>query len=1264
MKALRIILLAAAGLLLALLIGVAALWSWSGSEGSLATALNQITRLLPIGQTLAWKDVTGSVRHGGRIGWLRWQQGQLSVEASDLTADWFAASALDGELRLSRLAIGHLRVEDRRAAAAPTPPTDLRLPLRIDAQLSIATLDWTGPPALKLTNLSGHYRFDGQTHRIEAGSAQLAAGNYRFHGQLQAQAPLQLTAQLQGSVQTTLPGQRQAMYTDAQLDLKGPLGGRDTTLELQARLTPENGAAASTTMQAHVVAQLQPWQPQTIVNATAQWQALNLAVLWPQAPQTRLEGKATVTPAGPGWRAAVELSNTQAGPWNQQRLPLERLQTTLVFMQGQWAIEQLQAKAGSGRIEAQGTLSTSDSSAPGSIGWQGHATLHALNPALLDSRLAATRLDGQLKAQQTPAGIAFDAQVQTAAAPGTTPAAGTSFGLQLKSLQARGLWRAPQLRIDALLLQTDDAQLQGQLQVHTGSPALQGQLTLRLPGASATLDGQVASQQGEGAITLQIDDAARTAQWLERWPANAFSLGGASVQGNASLSGHWQGGWQNHGRDLQIEARLRTDQLTLRGAGQEAAAAWRLHALQTDLSGTLASWKLKTQGRAEQADRQLTLTAQGHGSLSSEGVWQAELESARLDAPARSLAGAWTLQLSQALALRWQQSTSTLEIGAGRAGLSGPLPGQVLLNWHAARWAQQGARSDWQTQGSLQGLPLAWLDQLGQTALAQMGISGDLLLGGQWAASGGQSLQLRATLERSSGDLLLQTDDTRIGTLRAGISDASLLLTADGEQLAASLRWASERAGQAQAAFSTRLAHGAEGWRWPLDAPLRGTLNAQLPPLTDWSRLAPPGWRLRGTLAAQAELSGTRAAPQWHGTLQAKDLALNSVVDGIDFSKGTLDAKLDGQRLEIVKFTLAGAGNAGVLSGTGSLDWLPDRAPASPLRARLRMALDIQAQALAVSALADRRLVLSGQLSARLDAARLTLRGKLKADSALFVLPEDTAPRLGQDVVLRPSGTSSGRAKPTAAPPAAAKAGGVMPDVLVSLDLGPRFHVRGHGLATRLGGELELRSAAAQERGPRLSGELRALGGTYKAYGQQLDIEEGVLRFNGPYDNPALDILAIRPQLQQRVGVRISGNVLSPIVRLYADPDLPDAEKLSWLVLGRSPANGGSEAAMLQQAALSLLGGNGKGVSAGLANAFGLDQLSLGSSPNSGTSTSETTVTLGKNIAHNFYVAYERGLTSALGSFSIFYELSRRLTLRAQTGEQSTLDLIFTLRYD
>ena len=226
--------------------------------------------------------------------------------------------------------------------------------------------------------------------------------------------------------------------------------------------------------------------------------------------------------------------------------------------------------------------------------------------------------------------------------------------------------------------------------------------------------------------------------------------------------------------------------------------------------------------------------------------------------------------------------------------------------------------------------------------------------------------------------------------------------------------------------------------------------------------------------------------------------------------------------------------------------------------------------------------------------------------------------------------------------------------------------MRGHGLAARLAGSLELRHNTANSQAPRLTGELRTVQGTYKAYGQALSIDQGVLRFNGPYDNPALAILAIRPNLQQRVGVQITGTALSPVVRLYAEPDMPDAEKLSWLVLGRSAASGGAESALLQQAALALLGGRGKNLTTGLTEAFGLDELSLrgAASNGNGGGTTSATFTLGKRLSRDFYVSYERSLTGTLGTLYLFYDLSRRVTVRAQTGEQSAIDLIFTLPFD
>jgi translocation and assembly module TamB len=232
------------------------------------------------------------------------------------------------------------------------------------------------------------------------------------------------------------------------------------------------------------------------------------------------------------------------------------------------------------------------------------------------------------------------------------------------------------------------------------------------------------------------------------------------------------------------------------------------------------------------------------------------------------------------------------------------------------------------------------------------------------------------------------------------------------------------------------------------------------------------------------------------------------------------------------------------------------------------------------------------------------------------------------------------------------------------LDLGSDFQVQGQGLQTRLAGQVLLISNITTRGLPRLTGQVRTEGGRYKAYGQQLDIDTGVLRFNGAYDNPDLDIIALRPNLSQRVGVQVSGTALLPRIRLYADPEMPDADKLAWLVLGRSAASGGAESAVLQQAALVLLSGNGKSLSGELANSLGLDEISLASGSRSDINATGAAVTLGKRLSKDFYMAYESSLSGTFGSLYIFYDLSRRLTLRAQAGQQSALDLIFTVRKD
>ena len=216
-------------------------------------------------------------------------------------------------------------------------------------------------------------------------------------------------------------------------------------------------------------------------------------------------------------------------------------------------------------------------------------------------------------------------------------------------------------------------------------------------------------------------------------------------------------------------------------------------------------------------------------------------------------------------------------------------------------------------------------------------------------------------------------------------------------------------------------------------------------------------------------------------------------------------------------------------------------------------------------------------------------------------------------------------------------------------------------------GELNLRSTPALP-APRVYGVVRTASGSYRAYGQQLSIQTGELGFNGPYDEPTLNILAMRPQARdsdQQVGVQINGTAQAPRARLVATPDLPDAEKLAWLVLGRPATGAGAEAAILQQAALALLSGNNSGLDGGLANVLGLDEISYrGESVKSDGSTSAAAVTLGKRLSNELYLSYETGLAGAMGTVSVFYDISRRFTLRARAGSENALDLIFKLQYD
>jgi translocation and assembly module TamB len=921
-----------------------------------------------------------------------------------------------------------------------------------------------------------------------------------------------------------------------------------------------------------------------------------------------------------------------------------------------------------GALKAHGGLSADQTT------WTVNTEMQGVETARIDTRLPRLVVHGTANAQQTRKGVDFDLQLH---------------GGLTTSLALKGNWNGPQWQFEHVLLQAQEASLQGPLRFNTQTWETQGQLRASMPGATVALEGSMGSQKGQGSLRVTTQDTNAWIHWLERLPmqAGSFLAGWPELQGGASLDAHWQGGWQKQGTQMQVDATLQSDHMTVEStSGQGLTAPLQVRALNARLAGTLHALDLKLHAQAESGSSALRIQSQAHGGLVQQGQFDAVLDSLQLVFKDAAGSAEWAAQLAQSVDLHWHSGASGIsaDLAPGVLRLTGPSPGTASIDWQAAHWSRSmaaGSAGVWQTQGRLQGLPLAWLELLGQSSLANLGLRGDIVFGGSWDASGSSHLRVKASLERSSGDLQLLSQDQTGALLRAGLRDARVELLVDDATVSAKLGWSSDGAGNASADFHSRLEKTPAGWAWPADAPVQGSIRTNLPRVGVWSLLAPPGWRMQGTLESNLALSGSRREPFWSGTIAARDMSIRSVVDGIDFSQGVLRLKLDGQQMQVEDFSLKGAGGdtGGVLKASGLILWLPAN-PGGGLASRIRMNLELVAQSLRVSARADQRLVVSGHLSARLDDARLSLRGSLVADQATFVLPDDTAPQLGSDVRVRPGnkakhpvtpipGASSRGDRVSAAsnPNSSAKPNGLDLDIDVTLDPGTHFQLKGQGLDTRLEGKLNLR-AQGKDGVPRLSGELRTVQGSYKAYGQTLDIEQGVLRFSGAYDNPALDILALRPQLQQRVGVQISGTVKLPVVRLYADPDMADLDKLSWLVLGRAPSTNGTDYGLLQSAALALLSGKGDSPTGSLIKNLGLDEVSLGeastTNADGSTGAAATTVKLGKRISRDFYVAYERSIATTLGTFYVFYDLSRRFTMRAESGTTNAVDLIFTTRFD
>jgi len=1208
------------------------------------------------------------------------------------------------------------------------PLQSLELPVRMDVPVRIERVVWEGPPETVITELYGHYRYTGSQHELEVSSLRYAGGFYEAETRLQATSPMQLDATLKGTIQTPLPNQPEKLLDIvATAAIKGTLATEAASLNIaaQARTPEAQEQDASKALSADISAVVRPWLPQPLEKADAELRHVDVALFMPDGPRTDLNGTVQAGPDGQGWKINAALTNSVPGPWDKQALPVRSITADAQFDGLQtWLLQNARiefGKTGDAHLQAQGRFDTQTQAL------EGQAELTNVNPADLYSSLDAAPLSGALQAQtdaeqQVQFKLNLQAsrarsnqalRIEAARAEGTWKAPLLEIrDLYLDALQAKVQTRALSVNAQTLHVQGKlNAQIPGgrtDLDLNAGPDEGQGAINLQV--SSAEQLGQWLARLpigGDplGGAKLQGSTTANL-QWRGGWAKLQQRLQNPAAP------------MQNSG--LQITSQVTAPQLRYQPAG---GTATELKQLKLALSGSPESLQVTLSSQGQMGSQTMALdTDFTAGLLTSKGAaatdWQTRI--AKLNArwsPQGSADTTWQVQLTNPTTASQNTTgnpvrTTRIQASAGRLLVTPPASQSTQsasIEWEPLLLRQAGNGS-WaiQSKGSLQGVPLSWVDAFSsdpkQPLLAASGIGGDLVVRGNWDVDNtGRQLRADVLLERASGDIRLSVEDSDAAPvtvvrstgasevnaqtnqvqsralrtdrgMRTRLQDLRLQIGAQGNDLRAQLVWNSERAGQINADLRSQVQQSASGFAWPASAPVSGTIKASMPNIGIWALFAPPGWRVGGTLNADVAISGTRSAPQWDGQLSADQLSVRSLLDGVDLKDGRLRARLQGTRLDITELFLKGgegsstrilgqSGNltsapkdGGTLTASGVVEFDPN-APAGS--SGIRMDIRAVAQRLQVLVRADRQLSVSGNLQAGMNSGQVTLNGDLTIDRAAIMLADASAPSLDADVHVTSAASRKIAQEKAANEAVRVQAQGSIqaakpPVVQVTLDLGNDFALQGYGITTRLEGKLQIAN------GPRITGEIHTVNGRYRAWGQSLDVETGTIRFSGPYANPAIDIVAFRPNIEVKAGVRVTGSANNPRVTLFSEPEMSDAEKLSWVVMGRSAAAGGAETALLQQAALALLSGGGGG--GNFASQLGFDEVGLKGPSEDGEQ--GAAVTIGKRLSKDLYVAYEQSLNGAMGTLYIFYDLSRRLTLRGQTGVQNAVDLIYTRTKD
>lgn len=410
--------------------------------------------------------------------------------------------------------------------------------------------------------------------------------------------------------------------------------------------------------------------------------------------------------------------------------------------------------------------------------------------------------------------------------------------------------------------------------------------------------------------------------------------------------------------------------------------------------------------------------------------------------------------------------------------------------------------------------------------------------------------------------------------------------------------------------------------------------------------------KLEGTLSLAGKINGTLTQPLFNGEMRVKDAAISMISLPVNLTNVQLYSSIHQDQASI-----NGAFNSGRGVGklTGNINWKNDP------RIQLKLKGDnlLIRQVPLITAIVDTEL----NLDALPFSKKITVTGKVDVPRALISMPESSASVVGisSDVrVVREGDNQLAILK-------AAQPWDVRADI--ELNLGQKVIFQGFNSRIPLLGRIYL-----TQRG--LETAMRANGAigvgqkvTIEAYGQRLDLNRAIARFNGALSNPTLDVDTNKIISGSIVGVRITGTATSPNIQVYNDAGLSDQEAMNALITGR--INEGSSALSTSEgfksdvnntiaaAGISLGLGGTRAFTNQIGQTFGLSGLALDAQ---GTG-DDTQVSLTGYITPDLYIRYGVGVFTPVNKLTLRYQMNQRLYLEASQSLEKAIDMFYHWRF-